>query len=106
MHADWIISRFVSEMVSTVLNLVVVLRQSTETRYFYLLFIYFLRLVSDKIVEGLNACSPDTFRVVDAIVDALTSQRPQTRYAVGWDAKLMIFISFLPTFIADRFLKK
>ena len=48
--------------------------------------------------------SPDTYKVVDGLVDALTSQRPQTRYAVGSDAKLINFISFLPTSIADRVL--
>ena len=46
--------------------------------------------------------SPDKYKVVDAIVDGLTSQRPQTRYAVGLDAKRIVFISYLPTFIADR----
>jgi len=45
--------------------------------------------------------SPDTYKVVDAVVDALTSQRPQTRYAVGLDAKVSIFVSLLPTFIGD-----
>lgn len=48
--------------------------------------------------------SPDTYKVVDALVDALTSQRPQTRYAVGFDAKVLNFLSFLPTSIADRVL--
>ena len=48
-----------------------------------------------------KAASPCTYKVVDAIVDGLTSQRPQTRYVVGIDAKLMVFIPYLPTFIAD-----
>ena len=48
-----------------------------------------------------KAASPCTYKVVDAIVDGLTSQRPQTRYVVGLDAKLMVFIPYLPTFIAD-----
>ncbi|XP_073239410.1 retinol dehydrogenase 7-like [Porites lutea] len=63
----------------------------------------------EKIKKGLRKlastqASPDTYKVVDALVDALTSQRPQTRYAVGFDAKLLNFISFLPTSIADRVL--
>lgn len=63
----------------------------------------------DKIKKGLRKlastqASPDTYKVVDALVDALTSQRPQTRYAVGPNAKLFNFISFLPTSIADRVL--
>ena len=45
--------------------------------------------------------SPDTYKVVDAIVDGLTSQRPQTRYVVGLEAKLSVFTSYLPTFITD-----
>ncbi|XP_020613761.1 retinol dehydrogenase 7-like [Orbicella faveolata] len=49
--------------------------------------------------------SPDTYKVVDAIVAALTSQRPQTRYVVGLDGKLMVFLSYLPTFIADYVLR-
>jgi len=43
---------------------------------------------------------------VDAVIDALISQRPQTRYPVGLDAKVSIVISFLPTFIADYFFQK
>lgn len=49
--------------------------------------------------------SPDTYKVVDAIVDALRSQRPQTRYVVGLDGKLMAFMSYLPSFIADYVLR-
>ena len=49
--------------------------------------------------------SPDTLKVVDAIVDALTSQRPQTRYVVGLDGKRMVSMSYLPTFIADYVLR-
>ncbi|KAL9980786.1 hypothetical protein ACROYT_G009424 [Oculina patagonica] len=56
----------------------------------------------DDLVKVLGAASPDTYKVVDAIVDGLTSQRPRTRYVVGRDAKLVEFISYLPTFIADR----
>ena len=48
-----------------------------------------------------KVASPDTYKVVDAIVDGLTSQRPQTRYVVGLEAKLSVFMSYLPTFIID-----
>lgn len=50
--------------------------------------------------------SPDTYKVVDAVIDALTSQRPNTRYVVGLDAKVSIFISFMPTFIGDSFFRR
>ena len=56
-------------------------------------------------IKGLDTGSLDTYKVVDAIVDGLTSQRPQTRYVVGLDAKLVELISYLPTFIADGLLK-
>ena len=49
--------------------------------------------------------SPDTYKVVDTIVDGLTSQRPQTRYVVGRDAKLMVSMSYLPTFFSDYVLR-
>lgn len=65
----------------------------------------------EKIKRGIKRLnqtqsSPDTFKVVDAVVDALTSQKSQTRYAIGQDAKMAIFISFLPTFIADYLVRK
>ena len=49
--------------------------------------------------------SPDTYKVVDAIVDGLTSQRPQTRYVVGKDAKRLVLMSNFPTFIGDYTLR-
>lgn len=52
-----------------------------------------------------EVASPDTYKVVDAIVDGLTSQRPQTRYVVGLEAKLSVFMSYFPTFIADFVLR-
>ena len=58
--------------------------------------------------EGIHleeVASPDTYKVVDAIVDGLTSQRPQTRYVVGLEAKLSVFVSYFPTFIADYVLR-
>ncbi|KAL9980790.1 hypothetical protein ACROYT_G009428 [Oculina patagonica] len=60
----------------------------------------------DKFLNGIlklaKDASPDIYKVVDAIVDGLTSQRPQTRYVVGLDAKQIVFMSYLPTFITDR----
>ena len=58
-----------------------------------------------RIVLGSQACT-DTYKVVDAIVDALKSQRPQARYVLGFDAKLYNLISLLPTSIGDRLLPK
>ncbi|XP_073241465.1 retinol dehydrogenase 7-like [Porites lutea] len=58
-----------------------------------------------RIVLGSQACA-DTYKVVDAIVDALKSQRPQARYVLGFDAKLYNLISLLPTSIGDRLLPK
>lgn len=58
----------------------------------------------ETLVKRRNIASADTYKVVDAIIDGLTSQRPQTRYVVGLDAKLLVLISYLPTFISDRFL--
>ena len=65
------------------------------------LYIFLHFTVVDRINKSLRTASPDTYKVVDAIVDALTSQRPQTRYVVGLDAKVIVFISYLPTFIVD-----
>lgn len=58
-----------------------------------------------RIVLGSQACA-DTYKVADAIVDALKSQRPQARYVLGFDAKLYNLISLLPTSIGDRLLPK
>ena len=71
-----------------------------HSAYFFFLYFHF-STVKKGIIKSFNTASADTFKVVDAVVDALTSQRPQTRYAVGLDAKVFIFLSFLPTFIPD-----
>ncbi|KAL9980789.1 hypothetical protein ACROYT_G009427 [Oculina patagonica] len=65
----------------------------------------FLEKYIKRILKFDKTASPDTYKVVDAIVDGLTSQRPQTRYLVGLDAKWVVFMSYLPTFIADRFFR-
>ena len=54
---------------------------------------------------GSQACA-DTYKVVDAIVDALTSQKPQARYVLGFDGKLYNLLSLLPTSIGDHLLPK
>ena len=66
----------------------------------FCIFLFFA--VVDTLVKRRDNASSDTYKVVDAIIDGLTSQRPQTRYVVGLDAKLGALISYLPTFIADR----
>ena len=76
------------------------------SQFVFILQSFSLSFLVKKGIRKLTStlASPDTYKVVDALVDALTSQRPQTRYAVGFDAKLFNFISFLPTSIADRVL--
>ncbi|KAJ7365627.1 hypothetical protein OS493_002335 [Desmophyllum pertusum] len=61
----------------------------------------YLHKIVNRITMDFNSASPDTYKVVDAIMDALTSQRPQTRYVIGLKAKWMVFISYLPTAIGD-----
>lgn len=39
--------------------------------------------------------------VVNAMVTALTVQSPKIRYVVGLDAKALMILSFLPSFITD-----
>jgi len=44
--------------------------------------------------------------VVNAVVDALTSQVPRDRYVVGLDARLVLLMSlWLPTFAMDAILR-
>lgn len=62
--------------------------------------------VKKGISKSSRTASSDTSKVVDAVIDGLISQRPQTRYPVGLDAKVSIFISLLPTFIADYLFRK
>ena len=47
------------------------------------------------------------YLVVDAILDALTSQTPRDRYVVGSDAWFGIaMVSWLPTFVVDSIIRK
>lgn len=50
--------------------------------------------------------SPHSYQVVDAVVDALTSQSPRDRYLVGFDAKcFFVWMARLPTAVADSILR-
>lgn len=52
-----------------------------------------------------TCASPHLHKVVDTLVHALTSRYPQTRYVVGWDAKLLwIWVSRLPAGVGDALL--
>lgn len=52
-----------------------------------------------------TCASPHLYKVVDAIVHALTSQYPKSRYVVGWDANLLwIWVSRLPAGVGDALL--
>ncbi|KAL9983853.1 hypothetical protein ACROYT_G006094 [Oculina patagonica] len=51
--------------------------------------------------------SPDTYKVVDGVVDALTSQSPRDRYLVGLDARFFyVWMARLPTFLSDFILRR
>lgn len=63
----------------------------------------------DRIDASVSAMqtfsSPDTYKVVDAYVSALTSLYPRPRYVVGTDAKFVFVpLSFLPEWLGDYFL--
>ena len=50
--------------------------------------------------------STRTYQVVDAVVDALTSQSPRDRYLLGYDARFFFGpITWLPTVVADFILR-
>jgi len=52
-----------------------------------------------------TCASPHLYKVVDSIVHALASRYPQTRYVIGWDAKLLwIWVSRLPAGVGDTLL--
>lgn len=47
------------------------------------------------------------YLVVDAVLDALTSQKPRDRYVVGSDAWFVLaMVSWLPTFVMDSIIRK
>ena len=46
--------------------------------------------------------SPKTYQVVDAIVEALSSQTPRDRYLVGVDARFLFsWMTLIPATVAD-----
>ena len=46
--------------------------------------------------------SPHIYKVVDAMVHAVTSTRPKLRYVVGWDGNLLWRpLAFLPSELQD-----
>ena len=51
-------------------------------------------------------CSGHTYKVVNAVVDALMSNNPQTRYQVGLDSKLVTFMALLPSSGPDMVLQR
>lgn len=47
------------------------------------------------------------YLVVDAVLDALTSQKLRDRYVVGSDAWFVLaMVSWLPTFVMDSIIRK
>jgi len=54
-----------------------------------------------------SSCSPHTCKVVDAVVEALTSQTPRDRYLVGLDARFfLVWLARLPTAVTDFILMR
>uniref|UniRef100_A0A668AQK5 Retinol dehydrogenase 1 n=2 Tax=Myripristis murdjan TaxID=586833 RepID=A0A668AQK5_9TELE len=50
-------------------------------------------------------CSSDLSKVTNCMQHALSARYPHTRYAAGWDAKLLwIPLSYLPSFVQDFFI--
>ena len=56
-------------------------------------------------IEHADEQSSDVSEVVEVFVHALESNNPQTRYAVGGDAKMQSLIANLPDRIRDWFIK-
>lgn len=49
-------------------------------------------------------CSPDISKVTRCMEHALTARFPRSRYAAGWDAKLLwIPLTYVPAFVSDFF---
>lgn len=58
-------------------------------------------------LSTLVSPSGRTGDVVDAVVDALTSQTPHDRYLIGFDAKFIFgWLAMFPTSMADFILKR
>lgn len=56
--------------------------------------------------KGLAMSSSHTYKVVNAVVDALMSNNPQTRYQVGFDSKLVTIMALLPSYGPDMIFKQ
>lgn len=48
-----------------------------------------------------NVTSPHTYEVVNGVVHALTSRDPRSYYVIGLDAKVMAWLSIMPSCITD-----
>ncbi|KAL9950830.1 hypothetical protein ACROYT_G043394 [Oculina patagonica] len=63
----------------------------------------------EKCISFFNGftSSPHTYQVVDAVVDALTSQTPRDRYLVGLDAQFFFAsLAWLPTVVTDFYVTR
>ena len=50
--------------------------------------------------------SPKTYQVVDAIVEALSSQTPRDRYLVGVDTRFLFsWMTLIPATVADTLMR-
>ena len=57
---------------------------------------------AEKCIMGTKWVTPSNYdKVVAAIVDAVTRQRPYRRYVVGYDATFQYLLSYFPLFIQE-----
>ncbi|XP_031568422.1 short-chain dehydrogenase/reductase family 9C member 7-like [Actinia tenebrosa] len=63
---------------------------------------YFDR-VFESFCKSIRHISSDFSKVVSAVEDAVTLQRPRDRYVVGLDAQFLCVLSMLPSSISDAF---
>ncbi|XP_008941001.1 PREDICTED: retinol dehydrogenase 7-like, partial [Merops nubicus] len=62
----------------------------------------YVKKVSVALSKMEKFCNPSLRLVTDRIEHALTSCSPRTRYAVGWDARLLFIpLSYLPSALTD-----
>jgi NAD(P)-dependent dehydrogenase (short-subunit alcohol dehydrogenase family) len=62
------------------------------------------RMRSMAIHEAAGGVPPE--KVAEAVIHALTSRRPRTRYPVGRDARAGIMLARLPDWLGDRLLTR
>ena len=53
-----------------------------------------------------SALCADLTKVVDAVVDALSAERPRPRYVIGSDARFLSLVSHLPSRMEDWIFSK